>query len=67
MLAYALRRVATVVPVMLIVATFAFRVMRLGASDPAPVMAGEGATPDQLAAIRAQYGFDQPIAVRFLR
>jgi peptide/nickel transport system permease protein len=35
--------------------------------DPALVMLGTDARPDTLAALRAAYGFDQPLAVRYLR
>ncbi len=36
------------------------------ATDPAHAIAGEDATPDVIEAIRARYGLDRPIAVRYL-
>ena len=35
------------------------------ATDPAQAIAGEDATPDVVQAIRARYGLDQPMAVRY--
>lgn len=66
MLQFALRRILLTVPIMLVVATLVFLTMRLGASDPAAVMAGEAATRAQIEAIREHYGFDQSIFVQFL-
>ena len=36
------------------------------AGDPAEVLAGMDATPEQLAAIRAKYGLDQPLYIQYL-
>ena len=36
------------------------------AGDPVAVLAGNDATPEQIAALRAQYGFDRPLAVQYL-
>ncbi|MGF3027772.1 ABC transporter permease [Methylobacterium aquaticum] len=35
------------------------------AGDPAVTIAGEGASPETIAQIRAQYGFDQPLVVQY--
>jgi peptide/nickel transport system permease protein len=35
--------------------------------DPAAILAGEAATPEVIAAIRTQYGFDQPLIVQYWR
>ncbi|MSO96805.1 MAG: ABC transporter permease [Rhodospirillaceae bacterium] len=48
------------------VTTLLFFLMRQ-AGDPALVLAGNDATPEQLAAIRAQYGLDQPLLVQYFR
>lgn len=47
------------------VTTLLFFMLRL-AGDPALVLAGPDATPEQLEAIRAQYGLDQPLAIQYL-
>ena len=43
-----------------------FAVSHVIPSDPARVMAGENASADQVAAIRHQYGLDQPLPLQFL-
>lgn len=40
--------------------------VRMLPGDPALAMAGEEATPERLAAIRAELGLDQPVIVQFL-
>lgn len=46
------------------VTTLLFFLLRQ-AGDPALVLAGNDATPEQLAAIRAQYGLDRPLIVQY--
>ncbi|WOF22726.1 ABC transporter permease [Microbacterium betulae] len=41
--------------------------VRLLPGDPALAMAGEEATPERIAAVRAELGLDDPIAVQFAR
>jgi peptide/nickel transport system permease protein len=54
--------------VTLVLATMAvFAVVEILPGDPALVMLGTDARPDTLAVLRAQYGFDQPLAVRYWR
>jgi peptide/nickel transport system permease protein len=43
-----------------------FAVVEVLPGDPALVMLGTDARPDTLAALRAQYGFDQPLMTRYL-
>ena len=42
-----------------------FSLLRFSGGDPAAIIAGDMATPEQLAAIRAQLGLDQPLPVQF--
>jgi peptide/nickel transport system permease protein len=65
MFGYILRRVASTVPVMLIVAALVFLMLRLTPGDPAAIIAGENANADQIAAIRTRLGLDAPIVVQF--
>jgi peptide/nickel transport system permease protein len=44
-----------------------FAVSHVIPSDPARVMAGENAPREQVAAIRHQYGLDQPLPAQFMR
>jgi ABC-type dipeptide/oligopeptide/nickel transport system permease component len=43
-----------------------FAVSHVIPSDPARIMAGENATPEQIAMIRHQYGLDQSLPMQFL-
>jgi peptide/nickel transport system permease protein len=51
--------------VMGIVATIVFLLLRLAPGDPAAILAGDAASPEQIAEIRARLGLDQPILVQF--
>jgi peptide/nickel transport system permease protein len=42
-----------------------FFLIRVVPADPAAALAGENATPAQIAEIRRQYGLDQPLYVQF--
>lgn len=63
---FILRRVASTVPVMLIVAVVIFAMLRLTPGDPAVVIAGDQATAEQIARIRASLGLDLPIHEQFV-
>jgi peptide/nickel transport system permease protein len=66
MTAVLLRRLVSVIPVLLVVALLAFVLLRMGSGDPAAVLAGDNPTPEVLAAIRAQLGLDRPLPMQFL-
>ncbi|GGJ78892.1 ABC transporter permease [Pseudomonas matsuisoli] len=65
MLSYFVRRVLAAIPVMFVVALFVFLLLRLSPGDPAAIIAGDMATPDQLARIRTALGLDRPIYEQF--
>jgi peptide/nickel transport system permease protein len=52
--------------VLWLVTIIAFVVIRLAPGDPSAVMLGSDATPQAVAAFRASYGLDRPIAVQYL-
>lgn len=58
-------RVAMAVPVMLVVATIVFLLLRLSPGDPALVLAGDNAGPEAVARIRAEMGLDRPLLVQY--
>ena len=66
MLSYTLRRIAYLVPVLLGVSIVSFSLLHLIPGDPAVVLAGVGARPEDLAGIRAEYGLDQPLPVQYV-
>ncbi|MFW0785439.1 ABC transporter permease [Gordonia sp. CPCC 206044] len=57
-------RVAIAIPLLLVV-TFGTYVLLYSIGDPAAAMAGETATPEQIAELRTQLGLDQPIFVQY--
>jgi peptide/nickel transport system permease protein len=65
MLGYMVRRLLTAVPVMGVVALVVFSLLYLTPGDPAQVLAGDTATPEQIAKIRASLGLDEPPHLRF--
>lgn len=65
MLGYLLRRVLSAIPVMAVVALFVFLLLRLTPGDPAAILAGDNATPEQLERIRISLGLNQPLYTQF--
>jgi peptide/nickel transport system permease protein len=65
MLGYLIRRVLAAVPVMGVVALFVFLLLRLTPGDPAAILAGDNATPEQLERIRVSLGLHEPIYIQF--
>jgi len=65
MLGYIARRLLATIPVLAVVAVFVFLLLRLAAGDPAAVIAGDNATSQQVAEIRARLGLDQPVVRQF--
>jgi peptide/nickel transport system permease protein len=66
MLGYTVRRLLMAVPVMGVVALVVFGLLYLTPGDPAQVLAGDTATPEQIAKIRTALGLDEPPHLRFL-
>ena len=65
MLGYLLRRVLAAIPVMGVVALFVFLLLRLTPGDPAAILAGDNATPEQLERIRISLGLNEPLYTQF--
>ena len=65
MLGFILRRLLATVPVLLIVAVLVFLMLRLTPGDPAAILAGDAASSEQIAEIRASLGLDRPLPVQF--
>jgi peptide/nickel transport system permease protein len=64
---YLLRRALAIIPVMLVVATVSFVLIRLAPGDPASVLAGPDATGEDLAQLRTALGMDQPLPVQLVK
>jgi peptide/nickel transport system permease protein len=67
MLAYVIRRLFSTLIVMMIVGIFVFLLLHLSPGDPAAIIAGDNATPEQIDGIRKKLGLDDPLLVQFLR
>jgi peptide/nickel transport system permease protein len=65
MLSYILRRIISTLPVMGIVALFVFSLLYITPGDPAAVIAGDQASPDDVERIRQTLGLDRPFLVQF--
>jgi peptide/nickel transport system permease protein len=64
MAAYLLRRLWQMVPTLLGVVLLVFFLFKYFGSDPAEILGGLNATPEQIAAIRQQLGLDEPVWVQ---
>jgi peptide/nickel transport system permease protein len=65
-LAFVARRLLATIPVLGMVAVFVFLMLRLTPGDPAAVIAGDNANSEQVAAIRAKLGLDEPLVTQFV-
>jgi peptide/nickel transport system permease protein len=62
---YIIRRLLYAIPVMLAVSLIVFGILHIAPGDPATMLAGEDARPEDVAAIREKYGLDQPLYVQY--
>lgn len=65
MLELVVRRLLGALPLLFVVSIIVFLLMELVPGDPALTLAGEEATPEQLAAIRDRLGLDRPVHERY--
>jgi peptide/nickel transport system permease protein len=64
---YVAKRTLQAIGVVYVVATAVFVAVRSVPGDPARMVLGGNAEPDELAAVRAELGLDQPIHVQYYR
>ena len=62
-----LKRLLAAIPVMIIVATVVFLLLRMAPGDPARVIAGDMASEESVAQIRADMGLDQSLGTQYMR
>jgi len=65
MLGYVLKRTLATIPVMAFVALFVFSLLYIAPGDPAAVIAGDQASPEDVEKIRKSLGLDRPFVARF--
>lgn len=63
---YILKRLVGMMVVIFLVLTIAFIIVRLAPGDPAALMLGPEATPEEAAELRTQLGLDRPIVVQYV-
>lgn len=67
MKAYILKRLLSIIPVLLLVSIIAFMIIHLIPGDPASVILGEEATPEEVESLREELGLNLPIYEQFIR
>ncbi len=63
---FLLRRAILTIPVLIGVATLVFSLIHLVPGDPAQVLLGETAAPEDVAVLRHRLGLDQPLLVQYV-
>lgn len=66
MLKYALRRLIMLIPLLFMVSILVFSMVHLMPGDPAEVIAGEGASQEDIENVRRNLGFDKPLHEQYL-
>ncbi len=66
MFAFLIRRLISTIPVMAFVGLFVFSLLYIAPGDPAAIIAGDQASLEDIARIRAGLGLDRPFLVRFV-
>jgi peptide/nickel transport system permease protein len=65
MLAFLVRRIATIVPTLVFVSMLIFGLQQLRPGDPAKILAGEEQDPTVIAYLHAKLHLDEPLPVRY--
>ena len=63
---YILRRIVSLIPVLLLVSIVAFALMHLTPGDPVAGILGEDATAEEIERVRQQLGLDRPIYEQYI-
>jgi len=67
LLKFVVRRLLLLIPVVIGVSIVSFSIMHMIPGDPARIIAGEGATVEDIMSIRIKYGLDRPLIEQYLR
>ncbi len=65
MAGYILKRLATAVPILILVSLISFSTLYFSDRDPARAIAGQKASPETIKRIRKQYHLDKPLHVQY--
>lgn len=64
MLPYIIRRILASIPVLIVLASFTFFLLRLVPGDPATLIAGHEATPEEYQFVKESLGLDKPVHIQ---
>lgn len=64
---YLIQRLLGLIPVLLVISVVTFLTTALVRGDAASVLLGPTATPERAAEVRARFGLDQPLPVRYVK
>jgi len=67
MISFLIKRLAALVPTVLLVITLSFFLLHMIPGDPAAVLLGPNATPEQIAALKHSLGLDRPVFVQYVK
>jgi peptide/nickel transport system permease protein len=62
---FILQRLVIAIPTLVVVTFLIFMIVRLIPGDPAKILAGDWATPEVVAQLRADWGLDKPLLVQY--
>lgn len=65
MLSYIVRRILTIVPVLLFLSVFVFAIMKITPGDPAILLAGQQASEEAIELTREKFGLNEPLYVQY--
>lgn len=65
MFRYVIKRCLSLIPVLLVVSVVIFGIIHITPGDPATVILGDEASPEQVQALREQLGLNQPIHIQY--
>ena len=66
MIRFIIKRLLSVIPVLIIVVTLVFFLMRIIPGDPATLMLGDDAAPEDILAFREMMGLNDPILTQYI-
>lgn len=67
MLAYTLRRLLLLIPILIAISMMIFAILKLTPGDPAMVLLGDRATEEALQLTREKYALDKPFVVQYVK
>ena len=65
MLAYTAKRLLTLIPTLLAASILVFLFVHLIPGDPAAILLGDTATPEEVAQLSSEMGFDHPLYIQY--